>query len=164
MVLPLAPLNLTSSILMPPAVWVKWASRPPARIRTTPSIANNHLPRMDASLDSLAVEPAFGIVCSFALLVIVSQSESRTRASGDAGSILFEALSERSERLLSRAAGFSNSIRHPKRAMLAILNCPRASRRSKLFRGLNQLQKLNQKVNLRMSGSGTDTTKSGWLL
>src|SRR5437660_9673252 len=44
--------------------------------------------------------------------------------------------------------------------MLAI--CPRASRRFKIFRSLNQLQKLNQKVNLRMSGSGTDKTKSGW--
>ena len=49
MVLPLAPLNLTSSIRMPPAVWVKWASRPPARIKTTPTIANDHLPRMDVS-------------------------------------------------------------------------------------------------------------------
>ena len=38
---------------------------------------------MDASLDSLAVEPAFGLVCSFALFVIVSLSESLTRASGD---------------------------------------------------------------------------------
>src|SRR3954447_19294369 len=86
MVLPLAPLNLTSSTRMPPAVWVKWASRPPARIRTTPNIANDHLPRMDASLsDSLAVEPAFGFVCSFALFVIVSLSESLVRASnGDA--------------------------------------------------------------------------------
>ena len=49
MVLPLAPLNRTSWILMPPEVCVKWASRPPARIRTTPNIANDHLPRMDVS-------------------------------------------------------------------------------------------------------------------
>src|SRR5436853_5993752 len=46
--------------------------------------------------------------------------------------------------------------------MLAILNRPWASRRFKIFRGLNQLQQLKQKVNLRMSGSGTDKTKSGW--
>src|SRR5947207_2267683 len=45
--------------------------------------------------------------------------------------------------------------------MLAILNRPWASRRFKIFRGLNQLQMLNQKVKLRMSGSGTDKTKSG---
>src|SRR5882757_9225081 len=101
MVLPLAPVKRTSWIRIPPEVWVKWASRPPARIRTTPNIANDHLPRMDASLsDSLAVEPAFGLVCSFALFVIVSLSESLTRASGDGGIALFETLSERSERLL----------------------------------------------------------------
>src|SRR5207302_6668839 len=46
--------------------------------------------------------------------------------------------------------------------MLAILNRPRAWRRFKIFQRPNQLQKLNQKVNLRMSGSGTDKTKSGW--
>jgi hypothetical protein len=52
----------------------------------TPKIANDHLPRMDASLsDSLAVEPAFGLVCSFALFVIVSLSESLMRASGGGG-------------------------------------------------------------------------------
>src|SRR2546430_1424451 len=46
--------------------------------------------------------------------------------------------------------------------MLAILNRPRAWRRFKILQRSNQLQKLNQKVNLRMSGSGTDKTKSGW--
>jgi hypothetical protein len=40
---------------------------------------------MDASLVPFAVEPAFGIVCSFALIVIVSLSESLTRASGRSG-------------------------------------------------------------------------------
>ncbi len=50
MVLPLAPLKRTSWIRMPPEVCVKWASNPPATIRTSPTIANDHLPRMDASL------------------------------------------------------------------------------------------------------------------
>src|SRR5947207_12902365 len=45
--------------------------------------------------------------------------------------------------------------------MLAILNRPWASRRFKIFRGLNQLQMLNRKVTSEMSGSGTDKTKSG---
>src|SRR6185369_5727066 len=46
--------------------------------------------------------------------------------------------------------------------MPAILNRPRASRADSNLQRSNQLQQLKQKVNLRMSGSGTDKTKSGW--
>ena len=48
-----------------------------AKNRQRPPAAHGRSP-----LDSLAVEPAFGLVCSFALFVIVSLSESLTRASG----------------------------------------------------------------------------------
>src|SRR4030095_16034142 len=46
--------------------------------------------------------------------------------------------------------------------MLAILNHARFARPVQHLQRSNQLQKLNQKVKLRMSGSGTDKTKSGW--
>src|ERR1700730_12184320 len=48
MMLPLAPAKRTSWIRMPPEVCVRWASHPPARIRSNPAIANDHRLRMVA--------------------------------------------------------------------------------------------------------------------
>ena len=82
MVLPLAPLKRMSSIRMPPAVWVRWASNPPATIRTTPIMANDHLPRIDASpIFPFAVAAAF----RFVLFVIDTLSEAGPRTSEPCG-------------------------------------------------------------------------------
>ena len=59
-----------------------------AQYRQRPSAAHGRLP-----LIPLTVEPAFGFVCSFALIVIVSLSESRARAKRRSGSSPVEALS-----------------------------------------------------------------------
>src|SRR5579872_869731 len=48
MVLPLAPGKRTSRTSIPPAVWVRRASTPPAKIKTNPIIASVHLRCMAA--------------------------------------------------------------------------------------------------------------------
>ena len=80
MVLPLAPLKRISWMRMPPAVWVKCASSPPARISTNPAIANDHLRRIWSLPESPAGDRRLGSLCSFALVVIDTVSERRMRA------------------------------------------------------------------------------------
>src|SRR5258708_3600925 len=88
MVLPLAPAKRTSLILMPPAVWVRCARNPPARIRTAPAIANDHLPRIEASPRVPRRKPAFSTgLCGFVLLVLDTISETRAKENPRIGGV-----------------------------------------------------------------------------
>src|SRR3974390_582577 len=82
MVLPLAPLKRISSIRMPPDVWGSHASKPPARIKTTPAIARDHLRRMSASPCPRAVASAARVrfAASFYLWLIPYPKLERAQA------------------------------------------------------------------------------------
>src|SRR6266849_2961313 len=61
MMLPLAPAKRISWIRMPPEVCVRWAKSPPATIRTSPAIANDHRLRIKTSRMTRAVEAGFQV-------------------------------------------------------------------------------------------------------
>src|SRR6266852_1987748 len=109
MVLPLAPMKRTSWIRMPPEGCVRWASKPPARMRISPAIASDHLRRMVASPYPQAVAPAFGLVFAGSLWLWLIPYPKGERAQAPLCGGTIEVLTEDSETSLSRLYCLRNS-------------------------------------------------------
>src|SRR5437899_5770326 len=109
MVLPLAPLKRTSWIRMPPEVCVRWASKPPARMRISPAIASDQLRRMEASPYPHAVETAFGRIFAGSLWLWLIPYPKPERAQAPLCEGAFEVLMEDSETSVSQLYCLRNS-------------------------------------------------------